>query len=281
MFSKTVLITGCSSGIGYHLAKRLQQQNFDVIASCRSQKAKINLENQGFKSVLLDVSHQQSIDKAIKSALTLSENQSIDVLINNAGFVQAGAIEDLTKEALYHQFETNFFGICHLVSSVLPLMRQRGFGRIINISSILGVFPVSYLGAYNASKYALEGYTRTLQLELKDEPIFASIIQPGPIATDIQRNALKKPLKFIDFQKSRHQKQYQLMVEAMRSNTNASKFTKSPEAVLKKVMHAINAKRPKVSYPVTTPAHVMFLLKRIMPERWFFALLYQVSKSNI
>ncbi len=277
----SVLITGCSSGIGYHLAKRLKESGFDVIATCRQRHDVKRLEIDGFKCIALDVNDSKSIQDAVAIAISKSEQGQITALVNNAGFVQAGAVEDLSRESLQRQFETNVFGACELTNVLIPKMRTAKTGRIINISSILGVFPLAFTGAYNASKYALEGLTKTLQLELQDSPIKVSLVQPGPIHSSIRDNCIDNTLNAIDLEASVFKERYQSMLSSYKSKKNESFFTEGPEAVFKKVHHALTSKRPKKNYPVTLPTHILFFLKRVMPASSFDWILTKISDSNV
>jgi len=187
---RPVLITGCSSGIGYCVAHGLHKRGYNVIASARKLNDVENLRNENLQCIQLDLDDSDSIDRAVDEALRLG-NGTIYALFNNASFGQPGAVEDLSRDVLRQQFETNFFGTVELTNRILPIMRRQGFGRIIQNSSVLGLITLCYRGAYNASKFALEGLTDTLRQELADTDIHVSLIEPGPVKSRFRANAKK------------------------------------------------------------------------------------------
>ncbi len=198
---KSILITGCSTGIGYVCAHALQNKGFNVIASCRKEQDVQRLINEGLTCINLDLNSPESISSGVKQALELAEGK-LYAVFNNGAYGQPGALEDLPTEALQDQFQTNFFGWHQLVREVLPHMRQQGEGRIIQNSSVLGFAAMKYRGAYNASKFALEGWTDTLRLELADTNIKVALIEPGPIETQFRNNALRAFEKWVDIESS-------------------------------------------------------------------------------
>ena len=206
--SKSILITGCSTGIGYVCAHALKQKGYQVIASCRHTDDVERLRNEGLTCIQLDLADSDSISSGVKQTLELT-NGKLDALFNNGAYGQPGALEDLPTQALREQFETNFFGWHQLVCEVLPVMRQNGHGRIVQNSSVLGFAAMKYRGAYNASKFALEGWTDTLRLELHNCDIHISLIEPGPIETEFRKNALQAFVKWVDVKDSVHHQQYQ------------------------------------------------------------------------
>ncbi|MDN3682121.1 SDR family oxidoreductase [Vibrio tapetis subsp. quintayensis] len=264
--TKSILITGCSSGIGYACAHALHAKGYQVIASCRSQTDVKKLQDEGLTCIQLDVNSVDSIEQAVKEVLTLTDSK-LDVLFNNAAYGQAGALEDLPTQALREQFETNVFGWHHLVNAILPSMRNNNSGRIIQNSSVLGFAAMRYRGAYNASKFALEGWTDTLRLELMDTNIHLSLIQPGPIETQFRKNALMKFRQWINIETSAHRQQYLLQVERLSSKSSGNDFTLPADAIVAPLLHAIESDNPKVRYPVTTPTKVFAVLKRILPTK--------------
>ncbi|MBR9699849.1 SDR family NAD(P)-dependent oxidoreductase [Candidatus Woesearchaeota archaeon] len=253
---KTILITGCSSGIGLCLAQGLRKRGYHVIASARKDKDVHMLKKEGFDTLLLDVDDSSSIKNVVKKL------KKIDVLINNAGYGQPGAVEDLKREDVRKQFETNVFGAMELSAAVLPLMRKQGRGRIINISSILGIVALPHQGAYNASKYALEGFTDTLRLELKNKNIKAILVEPGPIETNFRHNF--KSNYRPHYKKSSHQQGYEKRKKRAKKKYP---FTKGPEAVLRKVIHAVESRNPKIRYPVTFPSYFFMALKWLLTDK--------------
>ncbi len=275
MNQKIILITGCSSGIGYKTSQFLRKHGFRVITSARKLNDVKRLKTQGFESLQLDLAKSDSIHHAVKDLLTLTDGK-IDAVFHNAAFGQPGAVEDLSREALQNQFETNFFGTHELTNLILPIMRQQGFGKIIYNSSVLGFVAMKYRGAYNASKFALEGLVDTLRLELQGTEIYLSLIEPGPIESDFRKNAFLMYQKYIQAEKSPHLKAYQAMEKRLQKQGAAVPFTLPAEAVAKKVLHALNAKRPKKRYYVTVPTYVFGILKRLLPTAWLDYLLAKV-----
>lgn len=280
MQQKTILITGCSSGIGYDAALSLSQRGHWVVASCRKEEDTKKLKALGLKVVHMDINDSQSITKAFEEVLAMTSGR-LDVLINNAGYGQAGALEDVSREALRTQFETNVFGLMDLTRLAIPVMRQQGQGRIINVSSILGLISMPFRGAYNASKYAVEGLSDTLRLELKSSGIQVITIEPGPIETRFRDNTIDNSLKKIDSKHSHFQRQYQQMLGDFRQKKAASIFTRKTDAVISKLIHAIEAKTPKAKYPVTFPAHLFVLLKRILSVKMLDRFLGYLSRKEL
>jgi NAD(P)-dependent dehydrogenase (short-subunit alcohol dehydrogenase family) len=244
-----ILITGCSSGIGYNTARFLQDHGFRVIASARKADDVARLQSEGFETVQLDLANSSSIQQAVKHILDMT-NGKIDALFNNGAFGQPGAVEDLSREVLCEQFETNFFGTHELTNLVIPVMRKQGYGRIIYNSSVLGLVAMKYRGAYNASKFALEGLVDTLRLEINNPNIHLSLIEPGPIASNFRKNGFDLYLKNINSEHSFHKETYKAMENRLQKEGTATAFTLPAEAVAKKVLHALQSKRPK-------PRHVI------------------------
>ncbi|SHE22614.1 Putative NAD(P)-dependent oxidoreductase EC-YbbO [methanotrophic endosymbiont of Bathymodiolus puteoserpentis (Logatchev)] len=207
---QTILITGCSTGIGYRAAVMLKEQGYRVIASARKDADVARLIKEGFETVQLDLADSASIINAVQQVIGMTDGK-LDGLFNNGAFGQAGAVEDLSREVLRAQFETNLFGTHELTNLIIPLMRAQGGGRIIYNSSVLGFVAMSYRGAYNASKYALEGLVDTLRLELKGSNIHLSLIEPGPISSDFRKNAFAAYQKNIDSANSVHKNTYLAM----------------------------------------------------------------------
>lgn len=271
---ESILITGCSSGIGYYCAKQLHQVGYTVVASCRRPDDVERLRNEGLHCVQLDVRDPDSIHQALDACLALTGGR-LDILFNNAAYGQPGALEDLPTNALRQQFETNLFGWHELTRAVIPLMLSQGGGKIVQNSSVLGLVAMKYRGAYNASKFALEGYSDTLRLELQDTPIHVSLIEPGPIESRFRENARQQFERHIDLAASRHQASYQNTLDRLGKSSPSSRFTLSPEAVLKPLQAIIDSKRPEPRYYVTQPSYIFGFLRRILPTRWLDKLLSQ------
>jgi len=263
---KTVLITGCSTGIGYCVAKGLKQRGYRVIATARREESVKQLIEEGFESLLLDVSSSESIQNAFKHVMQLTDGE-LYALFNNGAFGLPGAVEDLTRDSLKFQFETNVFGWLELTNLVIPVMRKQGYGRIIQNSSVLGFVAMPFRGAYNASKYAIEGLSDTLRLELKDSNIFVSLIEPGPITSRFRANAVIALKQHIDIENSVHREKYLGVLERLNKEGPAAPFTLPPEAVLKHVIYALESKKPKPRYYVTFPTYLFGFLKRLLSAR--------------
>ncbi len=264
--TKSILITGCSSGIGYTCAHALHTKGYQVIASCRGEADVKRLQDEGLTCIQLDINSVTSIERAVVDVLSLT-NGKLDVLFNNAAYGQAGALEDLPTQALREQFETNIFGWHHLVNAILPSMRNNNAGRIIQNSSVLGFAAMRYRGAYNASKFALEGWTDTLRLELMGTNIHISLIQPGPIESQFRANALLKFRQWINTETSVHRQQYLQQVERLSSKESGNDFTLPADAIVAPLLHAIESDNPKARYRVTTPTKVFAVLKRVLSTK--------------
>lgn len=264
--SKSILITGCSSGIGLVTAEILKKRGYRVIASARKPEDVAKLKTMGFECVQLDLTDPSSIKQAVDETLALTGG-TLDALFNNAGFLQAGAIEDLTPDLNRSQFETNVFGPMELTRHIVPIMRQQGHGRIIQNSSILGVITLPYYGAYNASKFALEGFSNTLRQELRGTNIYVSIINPGPIVSELRAKAYQTYQSTLATKNTTHQEAYQQMEKSyFKSSKKRDRLAKGPEAVTKKVIHALENPHPKAHYYVGVPAQVMAFLRRVLPD---------------
>ncbi|MFZ2449599.1 MAG: SDR family oxidoreductase [Methylovulum miyakonense] len=272
---KIILITGCSSGIGYTTAQILKKRGHHVIAAARKPADVNRLAEEGFSAVQLDLADSQSIRIAVNKIFGMTDGK-IDALFNNAAFGQPGAVEDLSRDVLRHQFETNLFGTHELTNLLIPVMRTQGHGRIIYNSSVLGLVAMGYRGAYNASKFALEGLADTLRLELYGTNIQVSLIEPGPILSDFRKNAFALYKQNIDPSRSYHQAAYSAIEARLQKEGAAAAFTLPPEAVTNKVIHALEAKRPKIRYYVTFPTYLLVFLKHILPMAWLESLLRKI-----
>ncbi|MDG6778214.1 SDR family NAD(P)-dependent oxidoreductase [Thiomicrorhabdus sp. zzn3] len=276
----TLLITGCSSGIGYHAAHALHKLGYSVIASCRKAEDVTRLQQEGLTAVQLDLACSDSIREGLQNALKTSAatgNGRIDALFNNGAFGLPGAVEDLSRDAMLHQFQTNVFGTQELTNQVVKIMRRQGGGKIIYNSSILGFAAMQYRGAYNASKFAIEGFADTLRLEVKQDNIQISLIEPGPILSDFRKNAYAQFKQWIDPQHSAHSANYQAMINRLETVGPSAPFTLGPEAVTDCVIHALQHRQAKIRYRVTTPTKVFAVLKRLLPNRLLDRLLIKAG----
>jgi len=272
MSTKSILITGCSSGIGLHAALTLSARGYQVFSSARNAQDVADLQAKGLTAYLLDLTDPKSIEQALAKVLKETGGQ-LDFLFNNGAYGQPGALEDLPTEALRAQFESNVFGWHELTKQVIPVMRQQGHGRIIQCSSVLGFVSMAYRGAYNASKYAIEGLTDTLRLELKTANIEVVLLQPGPINSQFRANALAAFQQHIDIDASVHKVQYQQQIARLTSDKSNATFTLEPIDVTQALIHALESKRPKLRYRITTPTKLFAVFKRLLPARWLDYLL--------
>lgn len=273
---RSILITGCSSGIGLCAAEGLQARGYRVFATARKTADVAMLAEKGLEALQLDVADSASIETALAQVLERTGG-SLDALFNNAGYGQPGAVEDLTRAVLRAQFETNLFGMIELTNRVLPVMRRQGHGRIVQNSSILGYMVLAYRGAYNASKFAIEGITDTLRLELRGSGIHVSLIEPGPIKSRFRANAFAAYEQHIDAENSAHHTQYAAMVRRLQKPGPAAPFTLGPEAVLQKLIHALESPHPRARYRVTKPAYFFAYAKRLLPTGWMDRILGSIS----
>lgn len=275
---KSILITGCSSGIGRHCALRLQALGYRVFATARRIEDVQVLTDLGLESLKLDLDDSDSINAAVVEVLQRTGG-TLDVLFNNGAYGQPGAVEDLSRDVMRAQLETNVLGWLELTNKVLPVMRRQGSGRIVMNSSVLGLVALKYRGAYNCSKFALEGLTDTLRLELADTNIRVSLIEPGPIESAFRKNAFAKFNENIDVQASAHRQTYEAVVARLANQEPGKEpaFTLSSEAVLKPLLHAIENRRPKARYYVTFPTYFMGFMRRILPDRLLDKLLIKSS----
>lgn len=266
----SILITGCSSGIGLDAARTLHTRGWHVLATCRDPADCEKLTAEGLESFPLDYSDEQSVQAGARDALERSGGR-LQALFNNGAFGIPGLVEDLPRDALRSIFETNLFGQFQLINALLPSMRQHGTGRIINCSSVLGFTALPFRGAYNATKFAMEGLTDTLRLELDDTGIQVILIEPGPVATRIRENSIPHFERWIDTENSAGREKYRqiLIPRLYRRDARKDRFELEPSAVTTKLIHALESSRPRARYFVTTPTWISAALKRILPTRTF------------
>jgi NAD(P)-dependent dehydrogenase (short-subunit alcohol dehydrogenase family) len=273
---RTILITGCSSGIGLCVAQGLKARGYRVFASVRQSKDLQKLEALGLECLQLDLDDSTSIARAVDAVLGKTQGR-LYALFNNGAYGQPGAVEDLTREVLRAQLETNLLGWHELTRLILPTMLAQGEGRILHNSSLLGFVAMPYRGAYNCSKFALEGLSDTLRLELAGTGVFVSLIEPGPITSRFRDNGYLRYQANIDPGTSRHAQAYAAMETRLLKQGPVAPFTLPPEAVLKVVIQALESRRPWARYPVTLPSHAFRILKRLLPDALLDALLLRAS----
>jgi len=280
MDNKSILITGCSTGIGLCVAEGLKKRGYRVFASARNPDDVKKLLDDGFDDALqLDLDDSVSIRNAVHTVLSKTGG-TLYALFNNGAYSQAGAVEDLNREVLRANFETNVFGTHELTALIIPAMRKQGYGRIIQNSSVLGFVSLPYRGSYNASKHALEGLTDAMRLELRNTNIKVSLVEPGPIISRFRANAMAAYKRNIDKENSAHREIYDAMERRLTKEGPAAPFTLPPEAVLKKVIHALESPKPKVRYYVTFPTYLFGTLKRLLSHRWMDKVLAKVSSGE-
>ncbi len=277
---RAVLITGCSSGIGLCVAEGLRSRGYRVFATARKQADVQRLIGDGFEALELDLGDSESIAAALEEILQRTGHR-LYALFNNGGYGQPGAVEDLTTDVLRAQFNTNFFGGHELTRRVLPVMRAQGEGRIIQNSSVLGFITLKFRGAYNASKFAVEGLSDTLRIELEGTNIHVSLIEPGPIISRFRGNAYRAFKANIDIERSPHRKAYVSLERRLANNEDEPPFTLPASAVLKKVVHALESDRPKPRYYVTVPTYGFGVLKRLLSTRLLDRLLIAASGAEV
>lgn len=263
---KSILITGCSSGIGYHAAVTLKSKGWRVFAACRKAEDCDRLQAEGFEAPLLDYEAPETIPAAVAEVLEATGG-TLDALFNNGAYAIPGLVEDLPTDALRQIFECNFFGYHSLTRAVLPAMRAQGHGRILQCSSVLGFAALPWRGAYNSTKFALEGLTDTLRIEMRGTDIHPILIEPGPITTKIRENAIPHFERWIEPEASARASDYARLKDRLYNDYGPDPFELPCEAVTKKVIHALESRKPRARYYVTFPTYLMGTLKRILPSR--------------
>ncbi|MEZ5716765.1 MAG: SDR family NAD(P)-dependent oxidoreductase [Paracoccaceae bacterium] len=273
---RTILITGCSSGIGYDAAHGLRARGWRVFASCRQEADCARLRDEGFESPRIDYADPDSIVNGLAEVLEATGG-TLGALYNNGAFACPGAVEDLPSAALRAVFETNLFGLHDLTRHTLPVMRAQGHGRIVNCSSVLGLVPMPWRGAYVASKFALEGLTDVLRIEMRDTPIHVVTLEPGPVTSNIRVNSIPHFERWIDWHNSPRREQYEAsLLKRLYEDRGPDRFELPPAAVTKKLIHALESRRPRPRYYVTTPTYLMGAARRLLPSR---ALDWLISKG--
>ncbi|WP_425040500.1 SDR family NAD(P)-dependent oxidoreductase [Primorskyibacter sp. S187A] len=267
MTQKTLLITGCSSGIGYDAAHGMRAAGWRIFASCRKETDCARLRSEGFDAPRIDYEDPASIEAGLGEVLNETGGR-LDALFNNGAHGTPGAVEDLPTQALREIFESNFFGWHELTRQVIPVMRAQDHGRIVQNSSVLGFVTLRWRGAYNATKFALEGLTDTLRVEMADTNIKIITIEPGPITAKIRQNSIPHFERWIDWKASPRRAQYEeSLLQRLYKDSGPDPFELPASAVTGKLRHALESARPKPRYYVTTPTYVMGTAKRLLPTR--------------
>ncbi|UWQ54155.1 SDR family NAD(P)-dependent oxidoreductase [Leisingera caerulea] len=264
---KTILVTGCSSGIGLDAARGMRERGWRVFASCRQQRDCDRMRAEGFESPRIDYTDPASIGSGLAEVLAATGG-TLDALFNNGAHGLPGAVEDLPTDALRTIFEANFFGWHELTRQVIPVMRKQGHGRIVQNSSILGFVSFPWRGAYVATKYALEGLTDTLRVELQGSGIHMVLIEPGPVTSKIREKSIPYFERFIDWKSSPLRELYETrLLKRLYESSGPDRFELPASAVTAKLAHACEARHPRPRYYVTTPTHIAGVLRRILSTR--------------
>ena len=264
---RSVLITGCSSGIGYNAAHTLAKRGWRVFATCRKREDCARLQSEGLESFPLDYTDADSIHAALATALERTGG-TLDAVFNNGAYAIPGAVEDLPTPALRALFETNLFGWHELTRAVLPVMRAQGHGRIVQNSSVLGLGALKWRGAYVATKFAVEGLTDVLRLEMAGTGIHLVLIEPGPITSKIRQNSIPHFERWIDWERSPRADQYRAtLLDRLYVKRETDFWELPPDAVTRKLIHALESRRPRPRYYVTTPTYIVGSLRRLLPTR--------------
>lgn len=277
--TRSILITGCSSGIGEAAARTMKKRGWRVFATARKPEDVARLAGEGLEAIALDYGDGDSIKACADHVLEATEGRLFAVFHNGA-YGQPGAIEDLKPDVLRTQFEANFFGWHDLTHRLLPPMRRNARGRIVLCSSVLGLVPLPFRGAYVASKYALEGWGETLALELAGSGIRVSLIEPGPIRTKFDVNARAAFHANVDMEASRHRHVYAARLAASQEDGPATRFRLEADDVVDKLIDAVERDRPKLRYFVTTPTYLLDGLKRVLPSRTMHRVLKQIGRAE-
>jgi NAD(P)-dependent dehydrogenase (short-subunit alcohol dehydrogenase family) len=273
MQDKSILITGCSSGIGLDAAHNLRARGWRVFATCRQEGDCERLRAEGLESFRLDYADEGSIAVAMDTVLERTGG-TLHAVFNNGAYACPGAVEDLPRAALREIFEVNLFGYHDLARRVIPVMRKQGHGRIINCSSVLGLVAMQWRGAYVATKFAMEGLTDVMRIEMQGTGIDVILIEPGPIGTRIRQNAIPHFEKWIDWENSPRRDQYAVLRGRLYEKSGPDRFELPASAVTAKLIHALESRRPAARYFVTTPTYLMNLARRVLPTRaldWMIA----------
>lgn len=269
---RTIIVTGASSGIGAFCARALKGDGWRVFATARKAGDIAALEADGIEALYLDYREPASIEALVAEVLSRTGGR-LDALYNNGAHAQAGAVEDLPVDALREQFEANFFGWHDLTRRIVPVMRAQGHGRIVHCSSILGLVPVKFRGAYASSKFALEGLMLCMRAELDGSGVHVSLIEPGPIESRLPVNGLAWFERNIDVEASPHRAAYRSQLERLRQGGVRSRMKLGPDAVYAALKSALEQPSPRPHYLVTTPARVGAVLKRLLPAAMLYRFL--------
>lgn len=278
--NQSVLITGCSTGIGAATALVLKERGWHVLPTARKAEDLDHLQRLGFTPICMDVAEADSVAHGVEEALSLT-NGTLGAVVNNAGFGQSGAIEDLQRDHLRYQFEVNVFGLQDLTNRLIPLFRQQGYGRIVHISSVVGRISIPFLGCYSASKFAVEALADAQRVELHGTGVGVILVEPGPIITEFRRTAARRASETLDLQTSRNALLYQQELQSRAERQKQPNWiNKTPEDVAWKIVHALESPRPRRRYAITIPAYAGEWIRRFAPPPLIDFLFAQKMRSR-
>lgn len=266
MTQRSILITGCSSGIGYDAALGLHEKGWRVFATCRHVEDCERLANLGLESFPLDLDSPASIQSALDQVLARTGG-TLDALYNNGAFACPGAVEDVPRDALRAIFETNLFGTHDLTCRVIRVMRAQGHGRILNCSSVLGFVGAKWRGAYASTKFAMEGLTDILRMEMEGTGIHVVLIQPGPVTSELRRKAIPHFERWIDWKTAARADDYRTLLGRLYEDKAPDRWELPASAVTDAILRALEAERPRARYRITTPTKAMAVAKRLLSTR--------------
>lgn len=266
MTSRAVLITGCSTGIGRAAAERLVAKGWPVYATARRLETIKDLADAGCHTLALDVCDDASMEAAVREVE--QAEGAVFALVNNAGYGQEGAVEEVPMEDVRRVFETNVFGLSRLTQLVLPGMRKQGAGRIVNVSSMGGKISIPGGGYYHATKHAVEAISDTLRFEVRRFGVHVSVVEPGTIKTAFGDTATKSVEHLRDPQ-SAYASFNEVLVQKINDayEGKLARFAAPPDAAAKAIEKAITSKRPRTRYRVTVAARVMLATRKLTPDR--------------
>jgi NAD(P)-dependent dehydrogenase (short-subunit alcohol dehydrogenase family) len=275
MTEKSILITGCSTGIGYVCAKGLKSRGYRVFATARKPEDLKRLNAEGFEAIALDYRHSASVE-ACAAEVAKRTGGTLFALFNNGAYGQPGAVEDISRTVLEEQFAANFFGWHQLTKACLPMLRKNGVARIVQCSSVLGLGAMKWRGSYNASKFAIEGLTDTLRLELWGTGIHVVTINPGPIESQFVPNARAAFERNVDLSASHYKAEFERQRQRLERGGN-NRFKRPATAVLDKLILALERRNPRAHYYVTFPTYRVAVMRRMLPQSWMDGFMNRIS----
>lgn len=277
MKQKVILITGASSGIGYDTATRLAKQGHKVYGAARRIDKMQPLKELGVTPIKMDVTDDASMIAGVNAVMEAEGR--IDVLVNNAGYGYFGAIENVSMEEARKQLEVNVFGLARLTQLVIPHMRQQGSGRIVNLASIAGKLALYFGGWYHVSKFAVEGFSDALRMELKPFGIDVVIIEPGGIRTEwgvIAADHLAESSKGTVYEQAALNE-----ANAMKYTYTRAKLLSNPSVIAKAICKGVNRRHPKARYRTGRGSHSLVFLHWLLPSKWWDRLVRSLGKVRV